>query len=529
MATMNNKRGRMKEDKNTTVNHVGTTVHSLTSLEFLFSRVLTSFFGEKTFYENRTAESDYNSLQETISKVDDRDIEYVLKIAKLGRDFNMIQYPLAVLTACFNDDRFKGESFIDSETGNNKLQTYSDSIIRRGRDILDVMAIQLNAHEDRPLPMQMRKSLKRKLESFNEYQLSKALGKNKEVSLADCIKLLRPNPQNANVSSTFYKRIIEDDVTFGNGEKQIQSELARGDGYSEEDMIESLKTSSLLSILKNLVALYRRNLFSVSDSALSILSERFGNAEEIKRSKILPFRFYSAYKEISNCFDYSQERVQLLDIISNALDLSVCNLPDIEGYSAIVIDHSGSMDRRISARSSVTAKDIACLLGAIMAKKGVADVYVFATDVKQVTVSRRSTIIDSMNIIRDTLVGGATYLHKVFDLIDLNHIRYDNIVILSDGDCYRQTSDGFEFDCYFSFSPSPDFMLNNLFNKGLVKKVYVNNLLGNNFCIVNTDDYRKNLIAGFSERIVDLINFYSVLCHDGNDIRNVIDSMISGC
>ena len=63
----------------------------------------------------------------TINAVDYEDIEYVLKIALLGREYNMIQYPLSVLTACFNDERFKGQQFVD-RNGRNKLQYYSDRI-----------------------------------------------------------------------------------------------------------------------------------------------------------------------------------------------------------------------------------------------------------------------------------------------------------------------------------------------------------------------------------------------------------------
>ena len=64
------------------------------------------------------------------------------------------------------------------------------------------------------------------------------------------------------------------------------------------------------------------------------------------------------------------------------------------------------------------------------------------------------------------------------------------------------------------------------FSKPRVKKVYLNNLLGNNFAIVNTDDFRKNLITGFSERIVDVINTYSAIGTGASDIRVVIDSLV---
>ena len=54
----------------------------------------------------------------------------------------------------------------------------------------------------------------------------------------------------------------------------------------------------------------------------------------------------------------------------------------------------------------------------------------------------------------------------------------------------------------------------------------MNNLVGNDFAIVNTDDYRKNLITGFSEKIVDVINVYSALGTGASDIRVIIDSLM---
>lgn len=88
MATMNSKRGKvtMKKDTRKTVNHEGSVVHKLDTLETLFSKVLGSFFGESTFYEKRTAESDFKEIQRLISEIPDEDIEYALKVAIIGRE-----------------------------------------------------------------------------------------------------------------------------------------------------------------------------------------------------------------------------------------------------------------------------------------------------------------------------------------------------------------------------------------------------------------------------------------------------------
>lgn len=542
MATMNSRRGTasVTRDKKTTLNHHGSVVHQLDSLETLFSKVLGSLFGESTHYEKRTAEKDYEDLCKIIEKVDDEDIEYVLKIARLGREYNMIQYPLSVLTACMNDDRFKGQSFVDEATGRNKLQSYSQYIIRRGKDILDILATQMNVygfqttgrgknlHRQTPIPMQMRKVLKGKIESFNEYQLSKALGESKQVSMSDAIKLLHPDPTNSRVRKNFYKDIIEGKVKMGDDSKQVQSEIAKVNNKNskttKKDVVKSIDTSTVMAIVKNLVALDRAGVLADKEAVDSIVA-KLTDKKEVQKSRLLPFRFYSAYKEVSSLRS-SEGKRRVLDALVEALDLSIDNLQDIVGYSAILIDLSGSMNHSISSMSSVTAREVACILGAICAKKGIADVYVFADRCELVEVSKKSTVMDIADKLINTYVGGCTNLDTALRKIEASGTKYTNLIILSDGDCYSQSGNSFRFSEGWGCRYSPDEDVNRLMKSGIFKKVYLNNLLGNNFAIVNTDDFRKNLITGFSERIVDVINTYSAIGTGASDIRVVIDNLV---
>ena len=550
MARMNSTKNQGKAptpDTKTTRNHEGAKVHDLSALETLFSKVLGSFFGESTFYENRNAEKDFVELVETINKVPYEDREYVLKIALLGREHNMIQYPLAVLTACFNDERFKGEDFLD-KNGRNKLQFYSDRIIRRGRDIVDVMSTQISAYgfdripvtkgkkvvgykRDLPLPMQLRKALKYKLETFNDYQLSKALSESREVSLADCIKLLRPNEKVAKVPKGFFSAVIEGKVQMGAETKQVQSELAKSKNKNStstiKDVKQSIDTSTVMAIVKNLVALHRAGVFEDRNAVKSIVS-KLTDPKQIQKSRLLPFRFYSAWKEV-NKLPHSYGVRAVSDALVTALDLSIENMPKIEGYNAILIDRSGSMNYPVSSMSTVRADEISLILGAICFKQGIGEVYVFADQCKKIEgLSSKSTVIDLVEKIRQVYVGGGTYLDKAFKTIsaDARKNKFDNLILLSDNDCYH--SDGkstFKLGGYWG-RESFDDTVNSMIKNGLIKKFYLNNLLGNSFAVVNTDDYRKNLITGFSERIVEVINIYGVLGKGASDIRKVIDTMM---
>ena len=217
-----------------------------------------------------------------------------------------------------------------------------------------------------------------------------------------------------------------------------------------------------------------------------------------------------------------------MDALVEALDLSIDNLQDIEGYSAILIDRSGSMRHFVSGASNVTADIVACMLGAICFKKGIADVYVFADRCEQVTdISKKSTVMDIMKTIMNHNVGGCTNLDTAINVLANQNTKYDNLIILSDGDCYSSSGSSFRLygRGYYS-SYNTDEAVNILFKKKVIKKLYLDNLLGNSFAIVNTDDFRKNLITGFSERVVDVINVYSSIGSGASDVRKIIDSIV---
>jgi hypothetical protein len=161
----------------------------MTDLEILFSQVLGSFFGEATHYEKKEPATEFKKLYERIQRVDESDKEYVLKIAELGRLCDMISFPLNILSCAFNDDRFLGKNFADDK-GKNRLWYYADNLILRTKDIITIMATQFVMFDKRSsdfisiigkrnesLPMQLRESLKRKIQMYDNLSCLKGLVK----------------------------------------------------------------------------------------------------------------------------------------------------------------------------------------------------------------------------------------------------------------------------------------------------------------------------------------------------------------
>lgn len=530
MANMNTKRTNVTTDKNTTLNHEGAVVHKLNALEEIMNRTLGSYMGESGFYDKTSPEKDFDRIKELVSEISQEDAEYILKIAAIGRECGMISYPLAVLTACFNSNMFKGDKFVD-EKGKNKLGKYTDLVVRRGRDITDILAMQMscygfdinNGKRTTPIPMQERKNLKRKLEEFDEYKIAKALGQSRSVSMADAVKLLRPSNKN-----DFFKKVIEGNVKFANGKKQVQSEMTKVNNANSESTVQDLKQSitdsSLLAIVKNLVGLIRKD--ALDDEVTNIIVGKLSNKDIVAKSKIMPYELYNAYKMVRKAGN-GKNIVKISDAIIEAIDYSVDNVDAIDGYSAIFVDLSGSMDNTLSALSSTTYKEMASLLAAIALKKSCARVYAFADECREVKASAKSTVIDIMNTIMNTRVGGCTYLMSAMKKVASTGEKFDNIIVLSDGDAYTYDQKyGIKFDRWGWDSNDENcdkYVSNNIINGGVAKRFFINNLSARDFTIVNTEDYRKNLVTGFTERYIDEINFSILLQRESSDIRKLID------
>lgn len=504
MATMNRRAG----NPNATINAEGAVVYRLGALETLLSKSLGSFFGESGFYQERTPEDSYAELVELIRSVPDDQIEYVLKIAYLGRKWNMISYPLAILTASFNDPRFKG--------GAVPFANYVPGIVRRAKDINEILAIHFATYGNgSTLPSQMRKTLRSRLEKFNRYQLSTGLDRRSDVKLADAIKVLHPKPENEEMAQ-FYRDIIENKIVLGDGVKQVRtvlSDLGKAEDKEEviKDLEKTLKTASLLTLLRSLVSYHKNGVFT--DENTEILVARLTDPEEIARSKVLPFRYYSAYREFPRC--HSDNTYKISDALLTAMDLAIENVPTVDGTTCVLVDVSGSMTwGMVSSLSAVSFSDVALLLGGITYKKGMGDFFTFASEPRHVDISNRVPLFDMLKFAKQMgNFGGGTDLQKALDYIENKGVPYDNLVILTDSDCYG-----------YYFGKTADKHLNGMIDKGIFGRVWINNLAGNDYSVANTNHPKKKIITGFNANFLNTLKIYQKL--DSGSVIRVIDELL---
>ena len=179
-----------------------------------------------------------------------------------------------------------------------------------------------------------------------------------------------------------------------------------------------IPTMGYMALLRNL-----RNFLNagVSTEVLDQIAARIADPDEVAKSKQLPFRFWSAYKETehSNQFSLAIER---------AFDASLVNVPALSGRTLILVDMSGSMWGRMSAKSDLMRHDAAALFGAALAKRAdEADLVRFGIGSEAIKFTKSTSVLKLKDKLTKDLggtdLGGALTKH---------YKGHDRVIILTD-------------------------------------------------------------------------------------------------
>lgn len=149
-----------------------------------------------------------------------------------------------------------------------------------------------------------------------------------------------------------------------------------------------LKSMPYMALLRNLNTLGRAGVLE-DKATVKEIAKRLSDPEAVKKSRQFPFRFLNA----SRAFNGPQE---IRDALTDALEASVTNLPEIRGRVCVSNDVSYSMSGKASDKGTATVAEIAAIFAGALLKK-CEDVVLlpFDTEVRLdlAKVSRRDTVM----------------------------------------------------------------------------------------------------------------------------------------
>lgn len=207
---------------------------------------------------------------------------------------------------------------------------------------------------------------------------------------------------------------------------------AAGSRVNKDVLWESIIPSmGLMALVRNL-----RNfdLAGVSSASIDLVLSRMADANEVRRSRMFPFRYFSAFKASNSSMNWGRG-------LSQALDLSCSNIPELPGRTLILADTSGSMGAPLSRNSKVSMVDAAALFAVAVGRRnlGRVDLYGFADGVFHHSLARGGSVLDSINTFINK-VGSVGYGTNTAQSLRATYQGHDRVVIFTDGQTFGHRS-----------------------------------------------------------------------------------------
>jgi len=203
----------------------------------------------------------------------------------------------------------------------------------------------------------VKRQVNRFLNEISEYWAIKYNGRGRGYSLGDMIVTAHPKPKDERQQALFrYLRGHETSLVDLPQLQALEKLKTTRNPASQLHQIEkgklpySVVTSILqptrpiwealmlqmpmFALLRHLNAMDRAGVFAKKKN-IAYVTRRLTDAEALRQSRILPFRFVKAYEMV--------EQAELREALQQAVELSVHNLPPLSGRTAIFLDRSGSM------------------------------------------------------------------------------------------------------------------------------------------------------------------------------------------
>lgn len=447
--------------RETTTNSVGTKVNAIDDFSKLTRLTLACMLFEDQFYMDGKEHTQL--MKDLIAKCDPAKTSELAITARTK--FNLRHVPLFITRELARRGALKAEVLT--------------SVIQRPDEMGEFVS-HYWSEKKQPLSNQVKKGLAACFHKFNEYSLAKWDKNSAAIRLRDVLFLTHAKPTTP-AQEDLFKRIAEDKLTTPD-----TWEVALSGGADKRETFERLMADKKLGAMA-----FLRNLRNMSTAGVpaTVINDY---ALQLDVSKVLPFRFISAYRAAP------QHRVMLEMLMLKAL-ASATKLP---GRTVLVIDVSGSMGAAVSGKSDISRLDAALAL-AILAREICEEVVIYVTagsDIrkKHATIKVEDNTLRGFNLseyisgpaVHRIVGGGGIFLVQVMDYIAQKEAgnSVDRVLVFTD----EQDTGG------RGFEPAKATRLT-------VDKNYIINV-GSYQNGINSAEWHT--ITGFSEAVLAYINAY---------------------
>jgi len=479
-----------------TINYEGAKAYKLDPAVELYVTAVTSSLSKK-FYE-----SGADRIERIRKLIKENDPEFVAKLAIYAREEMHLRSIPLVLVA----------ELAKIHSGDNLISKTVERVIQRVDEITELLSYYQLANDREEtkklnkLSKQIQKGISLAFNKFNEYHFGK-YNRKTGVTFKDALFLTHPKAKNAEQQEIFNKIVnnsLQVPYTWETqlselGQKKFEDDDAKKKAFQEkwQELIDSKKLG-FMSLLRNLRNLLESN---VTQAHLEKVCQKLSNPEEVKKSKQFPFRFLSAYRMLKEVTSGHVSKV--LNALEEAVKASVENVKGFDDDTAVVIacDVSGSMETEISPRSVIQNYDIGLMLGMLMQHKCKNVITGFFGEIWKVVNLPQNNILANVTELRsrEGEVGYSTNGYLVIRDLIAKRIIADKVMVFTDNQMWDSTDFGSEEGGHIATEWAS-------YKKIVPKaKLYLFDLSGYGTTPISTKSGDVYLIAGFSEKVFDVL------------------------
>jgi hypothetical protein len=418
---------RIAERADAVQNMEGDLAFSLNPYTRLMQMVFTCMYGTKKFYE-KPDESE-KALLTAIEEVAKIDPKFLLQLAVYTREKMYLRSVSQVLAV----------EYANLAPGQvPRASAYINRVIGRVDDMTEMVALQFMRNEFKPreskLPMVLKRSINEIFESdrFDEYQLSK-YDRDGVVKLKDLVCLTNPKPKN-HIQNELFKRVLNRTLKTAETHEVMRStgKMTWRETFYKI-FLKGGRVNNYMALIKNLRNIITSDEFT--DTDVTALCNAITDEKAILQSKLFPFRFLVAHRELQKCRSVLGIN-RVLDSLSQAMIIASANVPRLAGRTLIVGDVSGSMrGTKISALSDLDRMQVAVLLGVLAGGFcDKSDLVLFATQLAHINVpSRPDPLGLADELAREAhRLGGSTEAGYVVQYLQDDPHNYDRVIMFTD-------------------------------------------------------------------------------------------------
>ncbi|PMW98556.1 RNA-binding protein [Pseudomonas sp. FW215-R2] len=416
-----------------TVNASGAAAYAYTPKHQLAQLAVTGCLNQ-TFYA--TAE---NQLDQVLKLVAELDSRFVASAAIYARQKGHMKDMPALLLAALTAQR----SVLVPEV--------FGGIVDSGKMLRNfVQILRSGATGRKSLGSQPKRLVQNWLNSATERQLLQASIGN-QPSLADVVKMVHPKPSEAWREAFFawligkpvdvqaLPELTRDLLAFRSGASdqvpEVPFQLLGNETLSKEQWAAQARNMGWQGLRINLNTLARHGAFEVP-GCTEYVAARLADPEAVARARVYPYQLLTAYRMIGD-----DVPAPIREALQDALELSLTNVPKIEGAVVVCPDVSGSMGSpltgyRQGATTAVRCIDVAALIAAaVLRKQPAARVMPFEVDVVDITLNPRDSVISNAEKLAGIFGGGTCCSAPLKKLAD-SKAKVDTLIMVSDNESW---------------------------------------------------------------------------------------------